>query len=281
MRNRFIVLFVTVAAFGFSPRIQAQTASGLAAGTDQTVPNLSGIWEAPSVLNARGQRFDLCGEGACQALFNLRSGQLVITVEEPQMLPWAEEKYKATRREGNQNPNANGREDADPWFSACMPASPTWLMLSPFTAVEVRQFPDVLLLFVGGTAGEADHTVRRIYMDGRDHPSNVKASWMGHSTGRYEDDTLFIDTVGIRGGRWLDPQGHPHTDALHVVERIRRVDQNSMEFEVTITDPNAYKNSWRKKIVRELAASGLRFWDEANCEELLRMGTHYSGESKK
>jgi hypothetical protein len=104
---------------------------------------------------------------------------------------------------------------------------------------------------------------------------------MGHSIGRYDGDTLVVDTIGLNDKPWIDLQGHPQSDALHLVERIRRVNQKSLEVEVAIDDPKAYKNSWRKKIVRELATPGPRIWDSANCEELLRMGTHYSAEAKK
>ena len=249
----------------------------------KAVPDLSGIWEAPNEQNrlyASGGRSDLCGEPACFEVLKLRPLDLIITVEEPQMLPWAEEKYKVAR-EGIQNPNAPAREDADPWFSACMPASPAWLMLSPFVPVEVRQFPDVVILFFGGTVGDGDHAVRRIYLDGRGHPSDLQPTWMGHSIGKYEGDTLVVDTIGIKGNRWIDWQGHPHSDDLRLVERIHRVSENSLEVEVTIEDPKAYKNSWTKKIVRELAPAGLRFWDSADCEELLQMGTHYSAEARQ
>jgi hypothetical protein len=158
-----------------------------------------------------------------------------------------------------------------------MPSGPAGLMLSPFNAFELQQFPDVVLLLYGGD----EQAVRRVYMDGRDHPSNGTPSWMGHSIGRYDGDTLVVDTIGLNDKPWIDLQGHPQSDALHLVERIRRVNQKSLEVEVAIDDPKAYKNSWRKKIVRELAAPGPRFWDDANCEELLQMGTHYSAEAKK
>ena len=90
-----------------------------------------------------------------------------------------------------------------------------------------------------------------------------------------------MDTIGINDKAWLDDQGHPQSDALHLVERIRRVEQKKLEVDVTIEDPKAYKKSWRKKLVRPLAAPGPLFWDNTDCEELLRMGTHYSAESRK
>jgi len=269
MGNRLIVLTVLMLVMlTFSPLL-AQTPSRPPAG-NKAVPDLSGIWEATYAQTRR----DICGEAACTALLGAPPPPRGITLEEPQMLPWAEEKYKAAR-EGLQNPNANGREEADPWFSACVPNSPTETMFDPFAALELRQFPDVVLLLA-----RDDHAVRRIYVDGRGHPPDLRPTWMGHSIGRYDGDSLIVDTVGIHGNRWLDSQGHPHSDALHLVERFRRVNQ-SLEYEVTIEDPKAYKKPWVRKIVRELAAPGAQFWDEVNCSELLQMGTHYSAEAKK
>ena len=271
MRNSLIALGLLMAGiFPVSPLL-AQTAARPRAGAARTIPDLSSVWEVPYVQT----RKDICGEGACTALLGAPPPPRGITLEEPQMLPWAEEKYKVSR-ECLQNPNANGREEADPWFSACTPNSPVETMFNPFVAVELRQFPHVVLLLL-----RDDHAVRRIYVDGRGHPAGWKPTWMGHSIGRYDGDTLIVDTIGIKGNRWLDGQGHPHSEALHLVERIRRVDQKSLEYEVTIEDPQAYQNSWRKKIVRELAAPGAQFWDEVNCSELLQMGTHYSAEAKK
>ena len=275
-----VLVLVMFAFFTTACSNRVETADEEAA---KNMPDLSGIWEAPNELNsvyAKGGRADLCGEGACDEVLKLKPLDLIITLEEPQMLPWAEVIFKATRDVGGKDPNAP-REDADPWFSACMPLSPAALMLSPFIAFELRQFPDVVLLLFGGVAGEADHAVRRVWLDGRGHPTDLKPTWMGHSIGKYDGDTLLVDTIGINGNRWIDPQGHPHSEALHLVERIRRVDRNSLEVEVTVDDPKAYKNSWRKKLVRLLATPGPRFWDSADCEELLQMGTHYSAESKK
>lgn len=245
----------------------------------KTIPDLSGIWMGPINLTPDGrERSDLCGEPTCDELLSKIPLPQDTTVEEPQMLPWAEEKYKAAR-EGVPEGIPFPREDADPWFSACRPLSPSSLMLSPFNDIELRQFPDVVLLFSVDAAG-GDHEVRRIYVDGRGHPSNLQPSWMGHSIGRYERDTLVVDTNGIIGNRSIDMQGHPHSDGLHLVERIRRVNQ-TLEYEVTIDDPKAYKNSWRKKLVRPLSPPGPRVWDASNCEELLRMGTHYGAEVRK
>jgi len=77
-------------------------------------------------------------------------------------------------------------------------------------------------------------------------------SWMGWSRARWDGDTLVVDTVGINENSWLDDIGHPHSDALHIVERFRRLDFGHMELQVTIDDPKAYKKPWTVRIRWEL-----------------------------
>ncbi len=84
------------------------------------------------------------------------------------------------------------------------------------------------------------HTYRQIFLDGRTHPADPDPTWYGHSVGRFEGDTLVIDSVGFNDRFWFDFAGHPHTDKLHTIERYRRPDSNTLEYEVTIEDPGAY-----------------------------------------
>jgi len=187
------------------------------------------------------------------------------------MQPWTEEKYKAAR-EGTEL-NDLGRQDLDPNFGACMPGGPSRLLIDRFRIFELRQFPDMVLLLF-----DDDHSVRRIYVDGRQHPAGLSSTWMGHSIGKYEGDTLVVDTVGINDRSWIDRVGHPHSDALHLVERFRRVN-NTLEYEYTIDDPKAYKQPWTRKTVHDVLAPGTLLIEVALCEELLEMGTHYSAKN--
>ena len=241
----------------------------------KAVPDLSGVWDTPYSLG----RNDICGEPNCRAVGDLPIPPPNRPLEEPQMTPWAEAKHQATR-EAAGIPTADLPLDASPWFSQCVPMGPAMLMVVPFIAIELQQFPDLVLLFFTGTAGEGDHSVRRIYLDGRGHPSNWKHTAMGHSIGRYDGDALVVDTIGISDS-WLDLQGHPHSDALHLVERFRRVDEKTLEYEITVEDRTAYRNTWSRKVVRVLSPPAPRFWDSVNCEELLRMGTHFGVEAAK
>lgn len=84
------------------------------------------------------------------------------------------------------------------------------------------------------------HSYRQVFMDGRSHPTDLNPSWYGHSVGRWEGDTLVIDTVGFNDKFWFDFRGHPHTERLHTVERYTRPDYGTLVNAITIDDPGAY-----------------------------------------
>jgi hypothetical protein len=85
---------------------------------------------------------------------------------------------------------------------------------------------------------------RQIFLDGRSHPSDPNPTWLGHSVGRWEGDTLVVDSIGFNDKTWLDLNGHPHTEMLHVVERYRRPDLGHLELELTVEDSGALKKPW-------------------------------------
>jgi len=265
VRRCSIVWFVVVA--GVVSALHAQTPAGPGAGAPQGIPNLSGIWEGPF-----RPLTDICGEPNCRALLKLKPEPSPDTSEEPEMLPWAEEQFK--KAHAGVALTANPPEAVNPSWNGCMSEGPVQPMEGRFARIELRQFPDVVLLLYS-----VDHGVRRVYMDGRGHPPNLRPSWMGHSIGRYEGDTLVVDTVGISDKVWIDAKGHPHTDALRLEERIRRVSPDRLEFEITVDDPKTYKKPWKIKMVKGLQAPGPTFWDTSECEELFQMGTHFSAES--
>jgi hypothetical protein len=92
---------------------------------------------------------------------------------------------------------------------------------------------------------EADHRVRRIYLD-QPHSANPKPSWYGESVGRYEGgDTLVVDTIGMNDKSFVDSYRTPHTTALHVVERFKLVDGGkALEVNFTVDDPGAFNSPW-------------------------------------
>ena len=125
----------------------------------------------------------------------------------------------------------------------CMPPSGPRLMTTPFP-MEILQLPEqqrIVMIYEGGT-----HIWRVIYMDGRPHPKPdaLNPTWLGHSVGRSEGETLVVDVVGYNEGGWIDMAGDPHTDLLHVVERFTRKDLYTLRYEATIDDPGVYTEPW-------------------------------------
>jgi hypothetical protein len=98
-----------------------------------------------------------------------------------------------------------------------------------------------------------DLTYRQIWMDGRTLETAPNPSWMGYSVGRWEGDTLVVESFGFHPGTWLDRDGHPHTDQLRLTERYRRPMFGKLETEVTFDDPGAYTRSWSVKVASEYA----------------------------
>ena len=91
---------------------------------------------------------------------------------------------------------------------------------------------------------EAYNHYRQIFLDGRPLPRPTQPAYLGYSVGRWEGETLVVDTTGFNDLGWLDDGGHPQTEALHVTERFRRRDFGHMDLQLTIDDPKAYTKPW-------------------------------------
>jgi hypothetical protein len=88
---------------------------------------------------------------------------------------------------------------------------------------------------------------RQIFTDGRPLPTPSQPSYLGYSTGRWEGDTLVVETNGLNSDGWLDMHGHPQTESTHITERFRRVDFGHIDLELIIDDPTAYTKTWGAK----------------------------------
>ena len=131
--------------------------------------------------------------------------------------------------------------------SHCLPsgvARTMWLDLT-----KLVQTPDLLVILIeGGSVG-----YRQVFLDGRGHPPDFQPSWMGHSIGSWDGDTLVVDTVGFNDKGWIETQGQPQTEELHIIERFHRTDLGHLEVEITIDDPGAYERPWKIRRNLELA----------------------------
>jgi hypothetical protein len=207
----------------------------LAGGTPNLgrIPGEKGVWDVPYIQNmadrASGRAAGPAGRGG--GTEGGRGGSR----SEPHVpfLPWAAAVYDY---------NSANVSKYDP-EGYCLPPGGPRMLATPYP-MEIVQLPEhqrILMVFEGAT-----HIWREIYMDGRAHPTGdaLNPTYLGHSVGRWDGDTLVVDVVGFNEGTWIDYYGHPHTDRLHVVERISRPDKRTLHYEATIDDPGAYTRPW-------------------------------------
>ena len=111
------------------------------------------------------------------------------------------------------------------------------------------QMPGLFLIL-----SERDVTFRQVFTDGRPLPADPSPSWNGYSVGRWEGDTLVVQTIGLRDGAWIDRSGSPLTEAAKITERYRRPSLGLVQIEVTVDDPKAYLRPWTVTLNQRLAA---------------------------
>ena len=181
--------------------------------TQDGKPDLSGLWGLPGYTT--------------KYLMNLAADGIEVP-----MLPRAAALYKE-RRESISRDHPTVR---------CLPHSLTELDGQP-APKKIFQAPGVLVILF-----ENHHTFRQIFTDGRPLPKDRDPAWFGYSLGKWEGDTLVVDTVGFKEKTWLDGNGHPHSDELHIIERFHRPDFGHMEVELTIDDPKTYARPWTVKL---------------------------------
>jgi hypothetical protein len=163
-----------------------------------------------------------------------------------------------------------GRKGGDFPATHCLPQGiPLVGMLSE--PVKIVQSPKLIAILY-----EADDKYRQIYTDGRVLPKEFdQPAWMGYSVGRWEGDTLVVESAGFNDKSWLDIMGHPHSEALRVVERYHRRDFGHMDVEMTFDDPQMYTKPFSIKVTNELWADSDIF--EFLCNENEKDRVHLDG----
>jgi hypothetical protein len=182
-------------------------------------------------------------------LKNLRDADRVAPFQ-----PWARGLYLERQR----------RQLKDDPIARCLPPGGPRQFQMPqgFQFVEQRELGRVLILLGGG-----NRNWRVIHTDGRSPGQAAEAvlGYYGSSVGRWEKDTLVVDSVGYNERFWLARGGLPHTDALHLIERFTRTSARTLRYEVTIDDPGAYTRQWTGGWTNEWVAG--RDIEEYFCEE--------------
>lgn len=146
--------------------------------------------------------------------------------------PWAKELYAFRQK---------SQKTARPPYIDCKAApGPEFLLAPGFEIVEAPDLKSVFIINIGGP-----HSWRVIYMDGRPHPKpeDLRPTYMGHSIGHWEGETLVVDTIGINEKVWL-MGSYPTTEKLHITEKFSRPTLGSLVYELTIDDPGAYTAPW-------------------------------------
>jgi len=214
------------------------------------VPGEKGIWNVPYIMNMGDRILGPNGEMMAPRGFRgagprggaplgggegAGGGARGGSKSEPQVpfQPWAAAIY-------DYNSKNDSKYDPEGY---CLPPGGPRLMATPYP-MEIIQLPEqkrILMVFEGAT-----HIWREIYMDGRPHPEGdaLNPTYLGHSVGHWEGDTLVVDIVGFNEETWIDYYGHPHTDMLHVVEKYSRPNKNTLRYEATFDDPGAYTKPW-------------------------------------
>src|SRR5712691_9323492 len=173
--------------------------------------------------------------------------------------PWAEAESKRRMDELGKNNTV----------VYCLPPGPR----IPFSqGFKIVQTPGLIAVLY-----EADgNFIRQIFTDGRTFPKEFdNPSWQGYSVGRWEGDTLVVETAGFNNKTTLDAFSHPHTESLRMTERIRRRDFGNMDLQITYNDPEAYNKPWTVPFqVRLLADNELL---ETVCNENERDRDHMVG----
>jgi len=230
-------------AFGILPRVTPELRAAKPQAAAST-HDLTGIWFPPRTA-----------KGFLPYSFSPE--------EPPPMQPWAAKRCELVGC--GTGPLGRANDDSrDPYLTSCAPFGIPRLLnhLDPFEIFEAKG--RIIMFF------ETGNSVRQIWIDGRGHPADLDPTWMGNSIGKWEGGTLVVDTIGINDKSWLDTAGHPHSDALHMVERIRRVDQNTLENSITFDDPKTYTRPWSSKIIYKLHPEwSLR--EDTVCEDRILM----------
>jgi hypothetical protein len=202
-------------------------------------PDFSGIWLNAWFYDGRVQPLPVSPPGEPPAatfadVFANVKGELPLQ-------PWAAQ-LKAARREQNskENPDAH-----------CLPMGLMQFHMHPQPR-KVLQTRDVIAMLYEGNSG-----VRQIFIDGRPLPdADAQPWWYGYSTGRWDGDTLVVETTRFRDGGWLDIYGSPLTDQATMIERWRRPNFGTIQIDVTIDDRKAYTKPFSVRVHHRLAVDG-------------------------
>jgi hypothetical protein len=277
MRGFFLAGLLSAGLFAQWPPYPAQgvpktadgkpNLSGPAPRTADGKPDLSGIWDyTPPPGTPRPERpaadAPPPSDGNIIPLFVRRSQFWNLGASFKDGLPfqpWAAELHK-------QRVAINSKDNPD---AHCLPLG----VMQLHTHGQPRkmiQTPGMILIIY-----EANSGLRQIFTDGRSLPKDPQPWWYGYSVGKWEGDTLVVESTRFRDLGWLDVEGSPLTESGRIIERFRRPDFGHLEIEVTIDDPKAYTKPWTVTVYQRLMLDTELI--EFICQENDKDGPHLVG----
>ena len=243
MRLRFLSLSCAALAAFWSPVPAAAQSTDIPRMANGK-PDFTGVWDHPRVADVT-RNGNSCGANSpgCRQQGN---GELAYT--ERGLQQWQDVAHRFD------------------YSAHCLPWGYTRAWQTEYPG-EILQNPDRLAIL-----WESNNIFHVVFTDGRDHPKDLEPSWMGHSIGKYEGDTLVIDSVGFNGKTWLDTAEHPSSDALHVIERIHYLDPQHLSYQVTWDDPKTYTKPVNNTRIFTRMKPGqelMEYWCMENNKDLL------------
>ena len=209
--------------------------------TSDGKPDLSGIWMRPAGQGSGANQKPIPappGTPPLATFFDVGAG----FPEGLPFQPWAAELKKKRN-------DANSKDNPD---AHCLPMGFMQFHLHPQPR-RIIQTPTLITIIY-----EANYGLRHIFMDGRSLPPNGEPQpwWYGYSVGRWQGDTLVVETNNLRDDGWLDVRGSPYTDQAQITELFRRVNFGKLEIDITIDDPKAYTKPFTVRVNQEILVDG-------------------------
>ena len=193
-------------------------------------PDLSGIWQTPPPTSPPGA-FGIQGDASDIGDIHRNVFYEIKRDEEP-LKP--EAKALVSKRRNETQPQA-----------LCLPmGAPSFMMVRAFKIIQTPQ--EIVMI------GETPDPPRQIYLDGRALPKDPDPTWLGSSAGKWEGDTLVVQTTGFKEEGWLDNAGHPRSESMLITERYHRRDFGHIDLEIRYEDPKYYTRPFTNKTTLHL-----------------------------
>jgi hypothetical protein len=222
------IAVIVTAALSLPARAQTGAATPRGGGSAGRIPDLTGTWghdERQGFLEGIAPSISMS-----DPLGSKRGKEDDIPYQ-----PWALQKTMSEVSSFDQF----GHGGTDPWTNYCEPLGLLRIYIAP-ARTKFVQTPDAVYIL-----HEAMQMFRIVRLNSK-HPEDPDPTWWGDSIGSYENgDTLVVDTIGVNDKTWLDEFGRPHTEKMHLIERYKRVDADTLDLDATIDDPGAYTKPFK------------------------------------